>query len=244
MRLINELSPQIAAEATDITPKTLSPEKGHGSVRFAAGYGEQNNRRYLDLDFRPAFHDLLDYPQGYIDGAAINVFDTRLKWFEGNNLKLESLSFIDVTSLSPLSSWRNPVSWFFDLRLDRSQLNETRSVRSFVSKGGVGVSMKQQSFTPFILLTGEWNLASSYSQGYSLLLGGQLGLHFNYAASQFMLSYEKADAMAGFDLDKAVAEVQWQYNFQVDHAMRLHYKRTDYDFFEDEDWVLGYHYYF
>jgi len=228
--------------------KRDSPESGHDSMRIAAGYGEQNGQQYIDLRWRPAFHDLLDAPQGYVDGAAINIFDVRFKWFvddkSDNDLRLESLKFFNVTSLSPVSAWQTPISWLLDIRFDRTQVNKSESSRNFITRGGAGVSVKKQAFMPFVLLIGEWNLSSDYRKGYSLLVGVQAGLFVNYKANQLELSYEKDAAVAGFELDKDILMVNWQFNFQVNHAMRLQYRLIEYDFFDDEDWTVGYHYYF
>lgn len=254
LQLVNNIAPDAELvsdgkeEKVSAISPAISPEQGHNSMRMSAGYGEQNSNGYLDINFRPAFHDLLDAPQGYVDGAAINVFDVRLKWFESkhrsNNLRLESLSVFNVTSLSPLSRWQKPVSWLFDFRLDRRQLSDTQSVRNFISRGGVGFSMKSQSFMPFILLMGEWDLSSSYEKGHSLLLGLQAGLRYSFVHSQLMLEYEVDNAVSGFELDKKVSRLQWQYNIQINHAVRLLYKHIEYDFYRDEDWSLNYNYYF
>ncbi len=248
LQLINELPPSPTSESGTKQTQKKSPEAGHESMRVATGYGEQNNRRYVDIKFRPTFHDLLDAPQGYVAGAAINVFEARFKWFANNdlsdNLRLESLSLFNVTSLSPLRQWQKPVSWMFDFRFDRTQISETQSLRNFTSRGGVGFSIRQQALKPFVLLMGEWQLSSRYDKGHSLLLGLQAGLHLNYKANQLILSYELDDAVSGFELDRNISRLQWQYNLQVNHAVRLIYKRIEYDFFNDEDWSLNYHYYF
>ncbi|MBE9564862.1 MAG: hypothetical protein IMF17_06410 [Proteobacteria bacterium] len=97
---------------------------------------------------------------------------------------------------------------------------------------------------PFVLLMGEWNLSSDYDKGYSVLLGLQAGVKVNIQANQIMLSYEVDDAVSGFELDRSIAKLQWQYNLQVNHAVRINYRRIEYDFFDDEDWSLNYHYYF
>ncbi|VAW51237.1 putative outermembrane protein [hydrothermal vent metagenome] len=234
----------------------ISPEKGHDSIRVAAGYGEQNSRQYIGLRFRPAFHDLLDAPQGYVNGAAINVLDTRLKWFTGNDsssdfssdagneLRLESLRIFNMTSLNPMRRWHKPLSWLLDFRFDRAQLSDTKSAKNFTSRGGVGFSFRYYSLTPFALVVGEWQLASSYDKGYSLLLGLQVGLQYNFKSSKLMMSYESDAAVSGFDLNRSISLLQWQYNLQVNHAVRINYKRTEYDFYNDEDWSLNYNYYF
>ena len=244
LQLINEITSQSTVVVKATAQEKISPEKGHDAIRLAAGYGKQNERRYIDIKFRPNFHDLLDSPKGYVDGAAINIFELRLKFFDDNNLRLESLSIINSTSLRPLRPWSNPVSWLFDLRFDHSQISKTESIRNFVSRGGIGVSAKWHSVKPFVLLMAEWDLSSSYTKGYSLLIGAQLGLHYNYHDNQLMLQYEKLNSVSGLDFDKSITQAQWQYNFQVNHAVRFSYKVIDYDYFNDEDWTVAYQYYF
>ena len=241
-----QLNKQAPAKNTVVVNnvKQVSPEKGHQSARISLGGGQQNKQTYLDIAFKPAFHDLLDAPQGYVDGAGINVFDVRLKWFEGNNLRLESLSLFNVSSLTPLSPWQKPVSWMFDFSFDRTQLSDDNSARNFISKGGVGFSLKKENIMPFVLLMGEWNLSSSYNKGYSLLLGLQAGLKYSLQNHRLLLQYEVDNAVSGFDLDRKINHLQWQYNMQINHAFRLSYKRIEYDFYNDEDWSLNYHYYF
>jgi len=237
-----------------------SPENGHDSVRVSAGYGKQNSQEYIDFRFRPAFHDLMDSMQGYVPGAAINSFEAKLKWFidsdngSGLNgsepfnsrgkLRLESLTILNITSLNPVRRWHQPLSWLIDLRVDRTQLSETDSVSNFISRGGFGLSFQRKQFFPFIILLGEGNLSSHYKKGYSILLGLQAGLQLNFKSNRLMLSMQTDKAVSGFDLDRVESKLQWQYDFQVNHAMRLRYRRSEYDFFDDEDWSLSYNYYF
>jgi hypothetical protein len=245
LTLINELSTLSPAPKTASKHRHIvSPEVGHDSMRVVAGYGEQNHLAYADLKFRPGFHDLLDAPQGYVAGAAINVLEVHLKWFKDDDLRLESLSVFNVTSLSPLSQWQKPLSWMFDFRLDRTQISDAESLRNFFSRGGVGFSLRRQAVVPFVMLMGEWNLSSDYVKGYSVLMGVQAGLHVQFKANQLVLSYQADDAVSGFEMDRKISQLQWQYNLQVNHALRLMYKRIEYDFYNDEDWSLNYNYYF
>ena len=233
----------------------VPPEKGHDSIRVSTGYGKQNTREYIDLRFRPSFHDLMDSMEGYVSGAAINAFEIRFKWFtstdelneskeEGSELRLESLSLFNITSLNPLRHWHKSLSWLLDVRFDRTQLNETKSVRNFIGRGGLGLSIQKKHFLPFFMLLGEGNLSSHYKKGYSFLLGFQAGMQLSFKSNRLLLSYQSDKAVSGFDLDRRVAQLQWQYDFQVNHAMRLRYKRSEYDLFDDEDWSVSYNYYF
>ncbi len=231
-----------------VSPAMISPDKGHRSTRLGTGFGRQNSLSYIKLKFRPAFHDLLDDGRGYLNGAAINVLAMELKWFNANpsvdNLRLEKLSLFNVTSLSPLSSWQKPISWMLDFRFDRTQLSQSRSVSNFISRGGAGYSVDKYGLSPYLMLMAEWNLASAYDKGYSLLLGVQAGIRLTLQVNQLMLSYQADNAVSGFDMERRVTLLQLQHNFQQNHALRLNYRYTDYPFFNDEDWSLDYHYYF
>jgi len=242
-------------EKIDMNYGKASPEKGHASVRISAGYGKQNSHEYIGFRFRPAFHDLMDSMQGYVPGAAINAFEVQFKWFIGSDdkvesnssresLRLESLIVLNITSLNPVRRWNKSLSWLIDLRFDRTQLSEINSVRNFIGRGGVGFSLQKKSFFPFLMFLGEGNLSSHYEKGYSFLLGLQAGLKLNFKSNRLMLSYQNDKAVSGFELDRIVSQLQWQYDFQVNHAMRLRYRRSEYDFFDDEDWSVSYNYYF
>jgi hypothetical protein len=259
LELANRFGNKLKVNAKEVIKTNydqISPEKGHDSVRVSVGYGKQNTHEYIDFRFRPAFHDLMDPMRGYVSGAAINSFEARFKWFSDSDngrsenssragkLSLESLSVLNITSLNPTRRWNQALSWLLDFRFDRTQLSEADSVRNFISRGGAGLSLQKKHFFPFLMLLGEWNLSSKYEKGHSLLLGLQAGLQLNFNLNRLMLRYQKDKAVSGFNLDRVVSELQWQYDFQVNHAMRLRYKRIEYDFFADKDWSLSYNYYF
>jgi hypothetical protein len=98
--------------------KPVSPELGHASMRFAFGGGRQNESSYLDIVIRPAFHDLLDAPLGYVEGSEINVMDTRFRWFPNDDLVLlESLRIFNIVSLNPVRDWYTPLSWLRSIKI-------------------------------------------------------------------------------------------------------------------------------
>ena len=51
----------------------------------------------------------------------------------------------------------------------------------------------------------ELQLASSHGKGCRILLGVQAGIYYHFKTSQFMLSYEIDDAVAGFELNNLFA---------------------------------------
>ncbi len=237
--------PVLSADQASMT----APEKGHQSRRLAVGFGRQLNQSYLDFRFRPAFHDLVDAASGYVTGADINVLDTRLKYFlDEDELRLESLRFFNITSLSPVVSWYRPVSWFMDIRIDRSSLltqsSTLSSVQTFLLRGGGGYSVKWHSLTPFLLATTEWNLARQYEKGYSLFVGAQLGTLLATDFGQGLVQLQRDEAVSGFEQDKTTLLAQWQFNLDTNTAVRLGFKEIHYRDYSDKDWFINMNLYF
>src|SRR5208283_4030733 len=68
----------------------------------------------------PAYHDLLDPDDGYVEGAQINFMEVRGRYyFRENSLILQRLRFIDIISLAPRDAFFKPVSWKVNTGIDR-----------------------------------------------------------------------------------------------------------------------------
>jgi hypothetical protein len=90
------------------------PDTGHRSARIALGVGRKAQRNYGLIRLRPAYHDLLDNKEGYSAGAQINFFDLTLHYSPSKTLRLEDLTFLDVTSISPRDRFFQSISWHVD----------------------------------------------------------------------------------------------------------------------------------
>ncbi len=226
-------------EATD------PPETGHKSARFALGGGDENGESYMDIVLRPAFHDLVDSPSGYVAGSEINIMDTRLRWFpDENKVRLESLRFFNIISLTPVSDWYTTPSWQLDIRLERTRLDEKTSDLAFVTRGGGGYSTRWANTTVFAMAILEANVSGDYEDDYSLLAGAQLGASITLGFGQALFLLETDEPVAGFELDRDSVSVELQYNIATNTALRLGYKKIRYDNFDDEDWFVRLQQYF
>ena len=107
-------------EDTAVTTVPVSPDAGHLPGRFGIGGGYRTDSFFTELSWRPAYHDLLDQDDGYIEGAQINFMDVRGRYyFRDDALVLQRLRFIDIISLSPRDAFFKPVSWKVNTGLDR-----------------------------------------------------------------------------------------------------------------------------
>lgn len=98
----------------------VRPDQGHGSARASLGYGRLDDRDFLQLGLRPSYHDLLDPQPGFLPGAEVVFFDLVLRYYEDSSLlNLESLTVVQVESISPRNRFFEPLSWRFDIGVNR-----------------------------------------------------------------------------------------------------------------------------
>jgi hypothetical protein len=229
----------------DSIDETDPPEIGHESARFALGGGDQNGDSYMDVVLRPAFHDLVDAPLGYVEGSEINVLDTRLRWFpDDNKMRLESLRFFNIVSLTPVSDWYTTPSWQLDIRLERTRLDEKSSDMALVTRGGGGYSGRWANTTVFAMALLEANISDDYEDDYSLLAGAQLGASILLGFGQALFLVESDEPVSGFELDRDSVSAELQYNVARNTAIRAGYRKNRYEFFDDEDWFVRLQQYF
>lgn len=92
----------------------VDPASGHPTARIGVAAGHAREAGYIALRLRPAYHDLLDPPQGYRQGARIDFLDGEIRLDESRQRpRLERLAAVDIDSLATLDVFFKPVSWFF-----------------------------------------------------------------------------------------------------------------------------------
>lgn len=124
-------------------PKTR-PDQGHLSSRVMASYGSYAHDDFVQLGWRPAYHDLLDNDQGHVAGSQINFLDTQIrKYANQNDVELERLALIDIFSITPTTRFFNALSWHFDTGFERLAIDPGSNVRRLVYSinGGAGYTM-------------------------------------------------------------------------------------------------------
>ena len=96
------------------------PDEGHDSARLSFGGGRMDDRNYLEMRLRPAYHDLVDPQGGFTAGTEISFLDFTLRYYEGaNNVEFESATLLSIQSISPRSKFFKPLSWRLDLGAGR-----------------------------------------------------------------------------------------------------------------------------
>lgn len=240
----SQLAQQILSKRSRL-PETVSPEyeaqtpeSGHDSVLAAVGGGEIRGHDVIQLQLRGSFHSLLDDPAGYVTGAEITSFDTRVSWSrEKNKLQLEHFTFLSVTALAPMKSWNKPLSWKANISVERTALNATDSALAFVTSGGAGATVKLGEVFAFAMADFEINLSGLYAENYSLMTGASAGLYYPFGTGQLKLSYQDMSATMGQDVDRTRQEAGLAFNISREMAVQFGYEKTDYGVFESDQWL-------
>ncbi len=213
---------------------TVDPSQGHPTSRIAVVGGESAGRGFADLEWRPAYHDLLDSVGGYRSGAAINFLQTGVR-IQDDRFSLEKLTLISIDSLSPITDFFTPLSW--NLVVSMRQVPEssghfstdkTHAV-SYV-QGGDGFSWQLGSALCYGLASAALEAGRALDKGWRVGAGPTVGCLWNLP--YFSLQLQNA---TDFWQDDHTWQNQWQVGAQIplhtgspDHqqAVRVSWQQT------------------
>jgi hypothetical protein len=101
---VGGLAPGEASAANEVEVPTVRPDQGHDTSLVALGGGWRDDESFIDFQFRPALHGLLENGGGYPDFMEIRILDTRLRVYpESGRVRLQELTLFEIASLSPRS---------------------------------------------------------------------------------------------------------------------------------------------
>lgn len=162
---------------------TTDPASGHSTARVALSVGNAREAGYVSLKLRPAYHDLLDPPAGYRQGAHIDFLDSEIRLNEDKKrLRLERLSAVDIDSLATLDIFFKPTSWFFGLGWRQAAVNgsgafsDTEHHGVAYIDGGAGYSLQLGGIGQCYLQLGmDVEAGSALDRGWRTGIGPRTG---------------------------------------------------------------------
>lgn len=103
------------------TPFEEFPALGHAPTRIGLGVGRsQFSGNFVEVDWRPALHDLGSHYTGYSTGYEIQFFHPVGRFLvEEKKFQLNSFSLLKILSASPIQSMLNHTSWTLDISAER-----------------------------------------------------------------------------------------------------------------------------
>ncbi|KDM89923.1 DUF4105 domain-containing protein [Photobacterium galatheae] len=155
----------------------MSPDEGHNSTRLGLGYRySKHEADQALLEWRIAYHDLLDNAGGYIPGAQISFFDLQLGVDRQGKVDLNQLYLIDAMSLAPDYRVFDSLSWNIRAGYDR-QPDENGLTGRYFMQGGYGKSWGDaNSLHAYALMSSELSYFDAQGENLNLGFGAESGV--------------------------------------------------------------------
>lgn len=155
----------------------IPPDEQHKRKRLIVGGGARRGSGFADIAWRPGYHDLLDSPRGYVPGAQIYGFATRLRYDgERRKLHLREFTVVEVLSTSPWDPWMRKPSWTVGTGLETAYEKGQSPERSLIYEGhlGTGVAGEAGPVQAWGLVVSEGGAGPVLREGWRI--GGSLRL--------------------------------------------------------------------
>ena len=110
-------------------PPDADPAHGHDTARTDFMLGHRNGHGLVQIQARPAYHELLDPQEGYQRGAAIQFFSLALSKATDGHMQLERLIPVEIASLSPREPLLSAKSWRVHIGLERADQPRANGTR-------------------------------------------------------------------------------------------------------------------
>jgi hypothetical protein len=164
------------AEAYDM-PRPPDPVEGHLSSRLRAATGINLGDAFVEIGYRPAYHELTDPSDGFLEGSEIEFLDVSARYYvPQKSLRLESADVISITSITPWNEFFRPVSWKVYTGATRELFEDEREHLTYRLYGGPGIAVRNR-FLGLSYLFAEWDLrlTGRLRDNYAIGAGGSAG---------------------------------------------------------------------
>lgn len=204
------------------------PSQGHKTRRFSINGGVDGARAFTDLTFRPAYHDLLDAPGGYRQGARIDFLDAGLRYEpDAQKLYIDHFTVLAIDSLAARDAFLKPTSWSLAMGQKREPLDATghfssqdrRSVAYFDGSAGISLSPADGALC-YLQLKGDIEAGQALQNGWRTGIGPRLGCMGHTSQSQWLLELSSLYRNGPSAWD-TVGTLGWQVQIDHDNALRL-----------------------
>jgi len=201
------------------TPK--QPEHAHGVKRIAIGMVQQGKQDSVDLQWRYAYHDLLDNHRGVEKGFGLEVFNLNLA-FNDNNAWLKQFELLNVQSISPRNALIKPISW--EMSAGYLDAGDSRDAAHFYLDGGIGVAYNIQNLQWYVIPKIQLRQPVRESLHYGL--GLKMGLLYQGNKFSANADVEQRYWKESTLFKHNVFQLKGQYHLNKNNSLRLTWQST------------------
>ena len=118
---------KVASAAPQTTIPEVRPDQGHGTARIGMALGQRSHAAFIQMDWRAAYHDLLDPGGGYSENAKVDFFNLVLRYYnDRKRVELHRFTLLDIVSLEPRDDFFRHISWHMGVTWDARQMAQKR----------------------------------------------------------------------------------------------------------------------
>ena len=252
LRQILALRSQSDIEKQRIEPAipSLDPVKGHHARTFDVALGEVQGEQFLELSHRGAYHDLIDPQGGFRIGTQLMFWNGSIEYRE-DMLKLSRFDFLSVNSYNPITPFKTPLSWGFNLgwqqaSVDQGQFSETEQHGVAELKAQSGYSWANQARTHLCYMQTQmqFQAGKALDKGWCAGIGPTLGCQNIWS--------ERVNSLLQAELPYWEDSHQWnlklnaqvQYLLNQQNALRLGYEYQQQDTKDWDKFKLSYTFFY
>jgi hypothetical protein len=154
------------------------PHEGHDSGRFMVGGSNLETKKLLNLDYRFAFHDALDFEKSYLPRTKVEM--VRFKGVtDGERFALTDFNLAEFYSLGAWDDYTKSFSWKLKMGQWQTYQYGTEGYSTYGAIGGYGYSWTNTFFTPFLLASLESSYVGEYYEKVKFAYGVDAGFLLN-----------------------------------------------------------------
>ena len=164
-----------------IRPKG-DPTQAHDARNFSVNVGEVQGEKFVEIGHRQAYHDLLDPQAGFRVGTQLLFWDGFIQ-YRNDELKLNHFDFLSVNSYNPITPFKMPLTWGFNLGWQQEALNkagefsehEQHGVANLKVQMGYSYADKERKHLCYAQLQNHIQVGKALEQGWRIGMGPTIG---------------------------------------------------------------------
>lgn len=237
---------ELDKQRIDVTTPKINPAQGHDARNISVKIGEVQGDSFVEIGHRQAYHDLIDPQGGFRVGTQLKFWDGSIQYRDGD-LKLEHFDFLSVNAYNPISAFKMPLSWGFDLGWQQEALDrdgqfsedEQHGVASLKTQVGYSWANSAREHICYAQMQTHVQAGTALEQGWRVGMGPTIGCQNIWtdrihSLIQIELPYWHDSQQWQFK-----SHTQVQYGFNAQNAVRLSWQFQQQQSKEWQQWGLG-----
>lgn len=240
-RAINSI---ITQDSLPTDSKRDSPSLSHAPLRLGLSQGYQHRLgQQTRFEFRTAFHDLLDPPDGSLKDGELEMVRLSLIYGQQNyqqrKLKLDRFSLLSFKNFPGQDFWASPISWKFDVGAKQVDEILCRDCPGGYLNASVGntLQLAQGKFLVALLINTEIMIHSAFQENYRLGLGPKVYSRIRLAeqlVTGLEISYHLNSYSAANIFQDQAWVTYWETRYHINDRFSLALRASHRSVFERE----------